>query len=115
MQPDFEKSGGLVPAIAQDADTGQVLMMAWIWVATEEPGAVTGVASDVVVEDLAAEGVGVPLEQAANRTDPTAVATATAARRRRLRGVRGGREGIWSRSTPHGNSGHETERVYRLT
>ncbi len=27
---DFEKSGGLVPAIAQDADTGQVLMMAWM-------------------------------------------------------------------------------------
>jgi len=30
MQPDFDKSGGLVPAIAQDADTGQVLMMAWM-------------------------------------------------------------------------------------
>jgi phosphoribosyl-AMP cyclohydrolase len=27
---DFEKSGGLVPAIAQDADTGDVLMMAWM-------------------------------------------------------------------------------------
>ena len=27
---DFEKSGGLVPAIAQDADTGQVLMLAWM-------------------------------------------------------------------------------------
>ncbi len=27
---DFEKSGGLVPAIAQDAATGQVLMMAWM-------------------------------------------------------------------------------------
>lgn len=27
---DFEKSGGLVPAIAQDADTGEVLMMAWM-------------------------------------------------------------------------------------
>ena len=27
---DFAKSGGLVPAIAQDADTGQVLMMAWM-------------------------------------------------------------------------------------
>ena len=26
----FEKSGGLVPAIAQDADTGQVLMLAWM-------------------------------------------------------------------------------------
>src|SRR2546427_7751049 len=27
---DFEKAGGLVPAIAQDAATGQVLMMAWM-------------------------------------------------------------------------------------
>jgi len=27
---DFTKSGGLVPAIAQDADTGQVLMLAWM-------------------------------------------------------------------------------------
>jgi phosphoribosyl-AMP cyclohydrolase len=30
MQPDFAKSGGLVPAVAQDADTGQVLMLAWM-------------------------------------------------------------------------------------
>src|SRR6516162_4242057 len=30
MQIDFEKAGGLVPAIAQDADTGQVLMLAWM-------------------------------------------------------------------------------------
>ena len=27
---DFDKSGGLVPAIAQDADTGTVLRMAWM-------------------------------------------------------------------------------------
>jgi phosphoribosyl-AMP cyclohydrolase len=27
---DFDKAGGLVPAIAQDADTGQVLMLAWM-------------------------------------------------------------------------------------
>lgn len=27
---DFEKSGGLVPAIAQDAATGAVLMLAWM-------------------------------------------------------------------------------------
>ena len=27
---DFDKSGGLLPAIAQDADTGQVLMLAWM-------------------------------------------------------------------------------------
>ena len=30
LTPDFEKSGGLVPAIAQDADTGAVLMLAWM-------------------------------------------------------------------------------------
>ncbi len=33
MQPtqiDFAKAGGLVPAIAQDADTGEVLMLAWM-------------------------------------------------------------------------------------
>src|SRR5258708_37615414 len=26
----FDKQGGLVPAIAQDADTGEVLMLAWM-------------------------------------------------------------------------------------
>ena len=26
----FDKAGGLVPAVAQDADTGQVLMLAWM-------------------------------------------------------------------------------------
>jgi phosphoribosyl-AMP cyclohydrolase len=30
MLIDFAKAGGLVPAIAQDADTGEVLMMAWM-------------------------------------------------------------------------------------
>src|SRR3954463_3584588 len=30
MIVDFEKSGGLVPAIAQDHQTGEVLMMAWM-------------------------------------------------------------------------------------
>jgi phosphoribosyl-AMP cyclohydrolase len=30
MNIDFTKSGGLVPAIAQDADTGAVLMLAWM-------------------------------------------------------------------------------------
>src|SRR4051812_49767505 len=30
MQPDFDKGGGLVAAIAQDAVTGQVLMLAWM-------------------------------------------------------------------------------------
>ena len=28
--PDFEKRGGLVPAIVQDADTGEVLMLGWV-------------------------------------------------------------------------------------
>jgi phosphoribosyl-AMP cyclohydrolase len=28
--PDFDKAGGLLPAIAQDAATGQVLMLAWM-------------------------------------------------------------------------------------
>ena len=27
---DFDKSGGLIPAIAQDAATGEVLMLAWM-------------------------------------------------------------------------------------
>lgn len=27
---DFTKAGGVVPAIAQDADTGEVLMLAWM-------------------------------------------------------------------------------------
>ncbi len=30
MLVDFEKSAGLVPAIAQDAETGEVLMLAWM-------------------------------------------------------------------------------------
>ena len=30
MDIDFEKAGGLVPAVAQDADTGEVLMLAWM-------------------------------------------------------------------------------------
>lgn len=29
-KPNFEKAGGLVPAIAQDVDSGQVLMMAYM-------------------------------------------------------------------------------------
>lgn len=27
---DFDKTGGLIPAIAQDADTGEVLMLAYM-------------------------------------------------------------------------------------
>src|SRR5947207_13503457 len=30
MNIDFDKSGGIVAAIAQDADTGEVLMIAWM-------------------------------------------------------------------------------------
>ena len=30
MSIDFQKSNGLIPAIAQDATTGQVLMLAWM-------------------------------------------------------------------------------------
>jgi phosphoribosyl-AMP cyclohydrolase len=33
---DFDKSGGLVPAIAQDAETGAVLMLAWMNLAAYE-------------------------------------------------------------------------------
>lgn len=38
ITPDFSKAGGLIAAIAQDADTGEVLMLAWMnqaaWEAT---------------------------------------------------------------------------------
>ena len=30
MEPDFKKSGGLIPAIAQDHKTGEVLMLAYV-------------------------------------------------------------------------------------
>jgi phosphoribosyl-AMP cyclohydrolase len=30
LQPDFDKSGGLLPVIAQDVTTRQVLMLAWM-------------------------------------------------------------------------------------
>ena len=30
MTIDFDKAGGLVPAVAQDAETGEVLMLAWM-------------------------------------------------------------------------------------
>lgn len=42
---DFEKCGGLIPAIAQDADTGSVLMLAYMneeaWEATLRTGLAT--------------------------------------------------------------------------
>jgi|SRR6185295_14543786 len=44
-EPDFAKRGGLLPAIAQDADTGQVLMIAYMnadaWRRTLETGLAT--------------------------------------------------------------------------
>ncbi len=30
IEPDFEKGGGLVPAVAQDAVTGEILMLAYM-------------------------------------------------------------------------------------
>jgi phosphoribosyl-AMP cyclohydrolase len=30
LEPDFDKSGGLIPAVAQDADTGEILMLAYM-------------------------------------------------------------------------------------
>jgi phosphoribosyl-AMP cyclohydrolase len=39
---DFDKAGGLVPAIAQDADTGAVLMLAWMNRAAYEETCRTG-------------------------------------------------------------------------
>ena len=44
LTPDFKKGGGLVPAIAQDAATGEVLMLAYMnkdaWEKTLETGEV---------------------------------------------------------------------------
>src|SRR5207249_7097947 len=42
MDIDFDKSGGLVPAVAQDAATGQVLMLAWMNCAAYEETLRTG-------------------------------------------------------------------------
>ena len=45
MKPDFEKCGGLIPAIAQDIETGEVLMLAFMnreaWEATLKTGKAT--------------------------------------------------------------------------
>lgn len=45
FHPDFGKTGGLVPAIAQDAETGEVLMLAYMnrdaWEATLATGEAT--------------------------------------------------------------------------
>jgi phosphoribosyl-AMP cyclohydrolase len=45
MTPDFEKCGGLIPAIAQDAETGEVLMLAYMnqeaWEKTLKTGKAT--------------------------------------------------------------------------
>jgi phosphoribosyl-AMP cyclohydrolase len=45
IKPDFDKGDGLVPAIVQDAETGEVLMMAYMnresWEATLKTGQAT--------------------------------------------------------------------------
>ena len=45
IAPDFDKSGGLVPAIAQDAQSGEILMLAYMnrqaWEATLATGEAT--------------------------------------------------------------------------
>jgi phosphoribosyl-AMP cyclohydrolase len=45
MTPDFKKCGGLIPAIAQDAETGEVLMLAFMnqeaWEETLKTGKAT--------------------------------------------------------------------------
>ncbi len=45
MTPDFEKCGGLIPAIAQDNETGEVLMLAYMnqqaWEETLKTGKAT--------------------------------------------------------------------------
>jgi phosphoribosyl-AMP cyclohydrolase len=45
IEIDFEKGGGLVPVIVQDADTGDVLMLAYMnidaWLKTRETGKAT--------------------------------------------------------------------------
>lgn len=45
IEPDFDKGDGLVPAIVQDAETGDVLMMAYMnresWAATLKTGQAT--------------------------------------------------------------------------
>jgi len=42
IKPDFNKMGGMIPAIAQDAETGEILMMAYMneeaWNKTLETG-----------------------------------------------------------------------------
>ena len=43
-KPDFEKQGGLVPAIAQDQDTGEVLMLAYMNEEAFEKTVETGIA-----------------------------------------------------------------------
>lgn len=45
MNLDFDKMGGLIPAVVQDADTGQVLMVGYVneeaWAQTRQQGRVT--------------------------------------------------------------------------
>lgn len=45
MEPDFEKAGGLIPAVVQDHATGEILMLAYMnreaWLKTIETGKAT--------------------------------------------------------------------------
>jgi phosphoribosyl-AMP cyclohydrolase len=45
MELDFEKTGGLIPAIAQDADSGEVLMLAYMNRSAWEKTLSTGMAT----------------------------------------------------------------------
>ncbi len=45
LQPDFDKRGGLVPAIAQDVESGQILMVAYMNRAAWEHTLATGQAT----------------------------------------------------------------------
>lgn len=45
IQPDFEKMGGLIPAIVQDAATGEVLMLAYMNQASLDRTLQTGLAT----------------------------------------------------------------------
>lgn len=45
IQPDFEKMGGLIPAVVQDAATGEVLMLAYMNQASLDRTLHTGLAT----------------------------------------------------------------------
>ena len=64
MMIDFDKAGGLVPAIAQDAETNQVLMLAWMNREAYEETLRTGRAWRAVREDpLASTMMTIPVNR----------------------------------------------------